>query len=251
MKTFRIIPKIDIKDKSVIKGVNFEGMRKVGIASDFAKNYFFAGADELVINDVNASFFSRNTAIDLLKFSCKNIFIPVTLQGGFRCLDDIKIALRNGADKVSINTGAVLDKKLIFKASMKFGNQAIVVSIDVKKMSKTKWEVLIEKGRERTGIDVIEWIKYAQKSGAGEIHLNSIDQDGTENGFDIDLIKRVNNICKIPLIVGGGLGSLNHLKEISQINFIDGLSISSCLHYKKIKIREIKKTLIKNFRVRI
>ncbi len=251
MKTFRIIPKIDIKDKSVIKGVNFEGMRKVGIASDFAKNYFFAGADELVINDVNASFFSRNTAIDLLKFSCKNIFIPVTLQGGFRSLDDIKIALRNGADKVSINTGAVLDKKLIFKASMKFGNQAIVVSIDVKKMSKTKWEVLIEKGRERTGIDVIEWIKYAQKSGAGEIHLNSIDQDGTENGFDIDLIKRVNNICKIPLIVGGGLGSLNHLKEISQINFIDGLSISSCLHYKKIKIREIKKTLIKNFRVRI
>ncbi len=251
MQRFRIIPKIDIKDTSVIKGVNFEGMRKVGIASELAKKYYLEGADEIVLNDVNASFFGRNTAIDLLKLSCDNIFIPVTLQGGFRNLEDIKIALRNGADKVSINTGAVVDKKLISKASKKFGNQAIVVSVDVKKMSNTKWEVLVEKGRERTGIDIIDWIKFIQKSGAGEVHLNSIDMDGTENGLDIDLIKCVNKICKIPLIIGGGLGNLNHLKKIYKIKFIDGLSVSSALHYKRLKIKQIKKTLIKNFSIRI
>lgn len=251
MNSFRIIPKLDIKDSSVIKGINFEGMRKVGNASELAKKYFLEGADELVINDVNASLFGRNTAIDLLRSSCKEIFIPVTLQGGFRKLDDIKVAMRNGADKVSINTGAVYDKKFISKASKIFGNQAIVVSVDAKKMSNTKWEVLVDKGRERTGMDVVDWIKFIQKSGAGEIHLNSIDMDGTEKGFDINLINKVNKICKIPLIIGGGLGTLKHLEEISQIQFVDGLSISSCLHYKKLKINQIKKSLKNKLSIRI
>ena len=215
--SFRIIAKIDIKNTSVIKGINFEGMRKVGDAKKFALNYFQKRIDELVINDVNASLFSRNTHTNFLKSSCEKIFIPVTLQGGFRTIDNIRDALRSGADKVSINTGAVYDKKLVANASKIFGNQAIVVSVDSKRVAKNKWEVFVDKGRERTGLNVVEWIKFIQKSGTGEIHLNSIDKDGTEEGFDISLINKVNKICKVPLVIGGGMGSLKHLDPIIKL----------------------------------
>lgn len=242
---FRIIAKLDIKDISIIKGINFEGMRKIGEAKKFAKYYFKENIDELIINDVNASLFSRNTALNFLKSSCEKIFIPITLQGGFRSLKNISDAIRNGADKVSINTGAVKNKNLIPEASKKYGNQAIVVSIDAKKVGKKKWEVYVDKGRERTGLDVCRWINYVQKSGAGEIHLNSIDKDGTETGFDIDLVKTVSKICKIPIIIGGGLGKLIHLNPILKIKSINGISISSALHYKKLQILEIKKYIKK------
>jgi len=250
VKSFRIISKLDIKDSSIIKGINFEGMRKIGDASTLAKKYFLQGSDELIINDVNASLFSRNTVINFLRASCKEIFIPVTLQGGFRDIENIKIAMRNGADKVSINTGAVLDKKLISKASEKFGNQAIVVTVDVKKVSSNKWEVFVDKGREKTGLNALEWIKFLQKSGAGEIHVNSIDMDGTKRGFDINLIKKINKICKLPVIVGGGLGELKHLNEIVKIKSLDGISVSSVLHYDDLTINKIKKHIKRYLSVR-
>ena len=174
--SFRIIAKIDIKNTSVIKGINFEGMRKVGDAKKFALNYFQKRIDELVINDVNASLFSRNTHTNFLKSSCEKIFIPVTLQGGFRTIDNIRDALEAGLTSIRC-TGAVYDKKLVANASKIFGNQAIVVSVDSKE-AKNKWEVFVDKGRERTGLNVVEWIKFIQKSGTGEIHLNSIDKDG-------------------------------------------------------------------------
>lgn len=249
--SFRIIAKIDIKNTSVIKGINFEGMRKVGDAKKFALNYFQKRIDELVINDVNASLFSRNTHTNFLKSSCEKIFIPVTLQGGFRTIDNIRDALRSGADKVSINTGAVYDKNLVANASKIFGNQAIVVSVDSKRVAKNKWEVFVDKGRERTGLNVVEWIKFIQKSGTGEIHLNSIDKDGTEEGFDISLINKVNKICKVPLIIGGGMGSLKHLDPIIKLKNIDGLCMSSALHYRKLKISNVKNYLkeYKNIRI--
>tara|TARA_B100000029_G_scaffold486631_1_gene541197 strand:- start:308 stop:1066 length:759 start_codon:yes stop_codon:yes gene_type:complete len=249
--SFRIIAKLDIKDSSIIKSINFEGMRKIGEAKKFARFYFKENIDELIINDVNASLFGRGTALNFLKSSCEKIFIPVTLQGGFRSLKNISNAIRNGADKVSINTGAVQNKKLISEASKKYGNQAIVVSIDAKKISKTKWEVYVDKGREKTGINVFNWIEFVQKSGAGEIHLNSIDRDGTESGFDVNLINLVSKICKIPIIVGGGFGDLKHLDPIIKLKCIDGISMSSVIHYKRLKILEIKNYIKKKKTIRI
>ena len=245
-KTFRVIAKIDVKSSSVIKGINFEGMRKIGNAKFFAKKYFRAGADELIINDVNASLFGRSTALDLLKSCCKNIFIPVTLAGGLKNIDDVKKALESGADKVAINTAAVKNKSVIKDVAQMFGSQALIISINAKKISLNKWEVFIDKGREETGLDVIKWAKFVEKSGAGEIHINSIDNDGTFNGFDYDLIKQISKIVKIPLVVGGGLGSIEHIDRLLKTKNIEGVSISSALHYKKLTINNIKHQIKKN-----
>ena len=250
-KTFRVIAKIDVKSSSVIKGINFEGMRKIGNAKFFAKKYFRAGADELIINDVNASLFGRSTALDLLKSCCKNIFIPVTLAGGLKNINDVKKALESGADKVAINTAAVKNKSVIKDVAQMFGSQALIISINAKKISLNKWEVFIDKGREETGLDVIKWAKFVEKSGAGEIHINSIDNDGTFNGFDYDLIKQISKIVKIPLVVGGGLGSIEHIDRLLKTKNIEGVSISSALHYKKLTINNIKHQIKKNnFNVR-
>tara|TARA_X000000950_G_scaffold172545_1_gene210125 strand:+ start:4251 stop:5012 length:762 start_codon:yes stop_codon:yes gene_type:complete len=245
-KTFRVIAKIDVKSSSVIKGINFEGMRKIGNAKFFAKKYFRAGADELIINDVNASLFGRSTALDLLKSCCKNIFIPVTLAGGLKNINDVKKALESGADKVAINTAAVKNKSVIKDVAQMFGSQALIISINAKKISLNKWEVFIDKGREETGLDVIKWAKFVEKSGAGEIHINSIDNDGTFNGFDYDLIKQISKIVKIPLVVGGGLGSIEHIDRLLKTKNIEGVSISSALHYKKLTINNIKHQIKKN-----
>lgn len=245
-KTFRVIAKIDVKSSSVIKGINFEGMRKIGNAKFFAKKYFRAGADELIINDVNASLFGRSTALDLLKSCCKNIFIPVTLAGGLKNINDVKKALESGADKVAINTAAVKNKSVIKDVAQMFGSQALIISINAKKISLNKWEVFIDKGREETGLDVIKWAKFVEKSGAGEIHINSIDNDGTFNGFDYDLIKQISKIVKIPLVVGGGLGSIEHIDRLLETKNIEGVSISSALHYKKLTINNIKHQIKKN-----
>ena len=239
-KTFRVIAKIDVKSSSVIKGINFEGMRKIGNAKFFAKKYFRAGADELIINDVNASLFGRSTALDLLKSCCKNIFIPVTLAGGLKNINDVKKALESGADKVAINTAAVKNKSVIKDVAQMFGSQALIISINAKKISLNKWEVFIDKGREETGLDVIKWAKFVEKSGAGEIHINSIDNDGTFNGFDYDLIRKVSKIVKLPLVIGGGLGSIEHIDKLLKIENIEGVSVSSALHYKKLSIKNIK-----------
>ena len=245
-KTFRVIAKIDVKSSFVIKGVNFEGMRKIGNAKFFAKKYFKAGADELIINDVNASLFGRSTALNLLKSCCKDIFIPVTLAGGLKNINDVTKALESGADKVAINSAAVKNKSIIKDVAQMFGSQALIISINSKKISYNKWEVFIDKGREETGLDVLKWAKFAEKSGAGEIHINSIDNDGTFNGFDYDLVKKLSKIIKLPLVIGGGLGNIEHIDKLLRIENIEGVSASSALHYKKLTIYHIKKQIKKN-----
>jgi cyclase len=245
-KTFRVIAKIDVKSSFVIKGVNFEGMRKIGKAKFFAKKYFKAGVDELIINDVNASLFGRSTSLNLLKSCCKDIFIPVTLAGGLKNIDDVAKALQSGADKVAINSAAVKNKSIIKNIAQMFGSQALIISINAKKISFNKWEVFIDKGREETGLDVFKWAKFAEKSGAGEIHINSIDNDGTFNGFDYSLVKKLSKVIKLPLVVGGGLGSLEHIDRLLRIENIEGVSISSALHYNKLKINHIKQQIKKN-----
>ena len=203
-KTFRVIAKIDVKSSFVIKGVNFEGMRKIGNAKFFAKKYFKAGADELIINDVNASLFGRSTALNLLKSCCKDIFIPVTLAGGLKNINDVTRALESGADKVAINSAAVKNKSIIKDVAQMFGSQALIISINAKKISYNKWEVFIDKGREETGLDVLKWAKFAERSGAGEIHINSIDNDGTFNGFDCDLVKKLSSLEGVQIVLVKG-----------------------------------------------
>jgi cyclase len=249
-KSFRVIARIDLKSSFLIKGINFEGMRKLGNANQFSKKYFQQGADEILINDVNASLFGRSTAINFLRKCCKEIFIPVILAGGLNNIESVYQALRNGADKVAINTAAVKNKKLIKSIVEKFGSQALIISINAKKITKNKWEVFIDKGRERTNINVFDWAKYVEKSGAGEILINSIDKDGTLNGFDYDLIDKLSKFIKLPLICGGGLGHLDHLKKLLKIKNIGGLVSASALHYEKLDIKKIKK-FIKNHKVEI
>ena len=233
----------------VIKGINFEGMRK--LECTFCQKVLRAGADELIINDVNASLFGRSTALNLLKSCCKDIFIPVTLAGGLKNINDVTKALESGADKVAINSAAVKNKSIIKDVAQMFGSQALIISINAKKISQNKWEVFIDKGREETGLDVIKWAKFVEKSGAGEIHINSIDNDGTFNGFDYALIRKVSKIVKLPLVIGGGLGSIEHIDKLLKIENIEGVSVSSALHYKKLSIKNIKHQIKKNnFNVR-
>ena len=251
-KSFRVIAKIDVKSSFLIKGINFEGMRKIGNAKKFAKNYFNEGVDELIINDVNASLFGRSTALSLLKSCCRDIFIPVTLAGGIKNIYDVKNALNNGADKVAINTAAVKNKNIISEIAKTFGSQALIIEINAKKTSKNKWEVFIDKGRERTGKNVLEWAKYIEKAGAGELHINSIDKDGTFEGFDYELIRLITKNIKLPIVVGGGLGEIDHIKKLLKIKNIEGVTSSAALHYKKLSIKKIKEIIKKeNFNVRI
>ena len=245
-KKFRIIPKLDVKSSYIIKGVNFEGMRKIGSAKKFAKKYYLDGADELIINDVNASLFGRSTALNFLKSCCKDIFIPVTLAGGLKSVEDVKKAMDSGADKVAINTAAVKNKSIISKIVKIFGSQALIISINAKKVSDNKWQVYIDKGREKTGIDAIKWAKIAENEGAGEIHINSIDQEGTLSGFDYELIRAISKKITIPLIAGGGLGKSEDIKKLTKIKDIDGISTSAALHYNYLKIKQIKNQLIKD-----
>ena len=244
-KKFRIIPKLDVKSSFIIKGVNFEGMRKIGSAKKFAKKYYLDGADELIVNDVNASLFGRSTALNFLKSCCKDIFIPVTLAGGLKSVEDVKKAMDSGADKVAINTAVVKNKSLISKIVKIFGSQALIVSINAKRISDKKWQVYIDKGREKTGLDALKWAQTAENLGAGEIHLNSIDGEGTLNGFDYNLIKSLSKKIKVPIIAGGGLGNLDHLTKLAKIKGIDGISASAALHYNHLKIDEIKTFLAK------
>ena len=250
-RSLRIIARIDVKSDRLIKSINFDGMRDLGDANKFSQKYFKNGADELLIIDSVASLFGRNTAINFLKESTKKIFIPVTLGGGINELDQINHLLNNGADKIAINTGAVKNKRLLRKIAEKFGSQCLVVSITAKKLKKNKWEVYIDKGRETTKLDLLDWVKFCEKNGAGELLVTSIDQEGTELGFDYELSTIVSKIAKIPVIAGGGCGKLQHLDKVFSCSKVNAVSIASPLHYNRLSIQSIKKFLLsKNYDLR-
>ncbi len=251
-KSLRIIARIDIKSNRLIKSIQFDGMRDLGDASKFAQKYFKNSADELLIIDSVASLFGRITAISFLNEITKKIFIPVTLGGGINKLDQVDNILKNGADKIAINTGAVKDKKLLKKIAEKFGSQCLVSSITAKKIKTNKWEVYIDKGRESTKIDLLDWVKFCEKSGAGEILITSIDQEGTELGFDYELSAIVSKVSKIPVIAGGGCGKLEHLDKVFSYSKVNAVSIASPLHYNRLNIKEIKQFLVnKKYNLRL
>jgi imidazole glycerol-phosphate synthase subunit HisF len=241
----RIIARLDIKNENVIKGIHLEGLRVVGEPNALALNYYKYGIDEIIYMDVVASLYGRNNIFEIVKKAAKDIFVPLTVGGGIRTIDDINEALHSGADKVAINTEAVKNPSFIEKASRLFGSQCIVLSIEAIK-NNSSWEVLTDNGREKTGIDVIDWVKEAEKMGAGEILLTSVDSEGTQKGFDINLINEVNKNIDLPLIVAGGAGNIDHIIDIKNKTKIDAVCCASIFHYNIYSPNELKILLERN-----
>ncbi|MCM8765798.1 MAG: imidazole glycerol phosphate synthase subunit HisF [Candidatus Omnitrophica bacterium] len=236
----RIIPCLDVKDGRVVKGINFINLRDAGDPVEQAKIYNREGADELVFLDITASFEKRSPLIEVIKHTAEQVFIPLTVGGGIRNLEDIRLLLSSGADKVSINTSAVKNPRLIKLAAKEFGSQCIVVAIDAKRNSKLGWEVYINGGRTPTGLDAIAWAKKVFALGAGEILLTSMDRDGTKLGYDLELTKRIVKAVKIPVIASGGAGNLRHLYEAFKIAKVDAVLAASIFHYGEYFISQAK-----------
>ena len=245
MKKIRIIPRLDIKGPHVVKGIHCEGLRVVGNPKELAYRYYKEGADELLCIDIVASLYQRNFDFDLLKSLAEGIFIPLTVGGGIRSINDINNALRAGADKVAINTFAIKNPEFLNEAAKKFGAQCIVLSIEAKKYDDGAWEAYTDGGREKTGIDAIQWAKRAVKLGVGEIILTSIDHDGTRSGYDIDLISALSSFSPVPLIVHGGADNPKSFLDVLKKYKPEGLAAASIFHYKDFSIKDVKKYLLK------
>ena len=252
MKNIRIIPRLDIKGPNLVKGIHLEGLRVLGPPEYFAEYYYEQGADELVYQDTVASLYGRNSLTQITTKTAKNIFIPLTVGGGVRTLNDIQKLLHAGADKISINTAAVLDRDLIRQSATKFGSSTIVIAVDAKKQSNGDWNVFTHGGREKTELSVIEYCKEAEKLGAGEILLTSMDKDGTKNGFDNDLLNKVTSQIGIPVIASGGVGNLEHLYDGIVIGGASAVLAASIFHFGEYRISDAKRYLAdKNIPVRI
>ena len=241
----RVIARLDIKNENVIKGINFEGLRVVGNPNKLAKKYYLDGADELIYSDCVASLYGRNNLASFVKDAVKDIFIPITVAGGIRSEKDADVLMNNGWDKLAINTELFKNEVAGSSLIKKYGSQSILLSIQAKKISKTSWEAYINFGRDKTNIDVMEWIKKMTKYNFGELLLTSIDADGVSGGFDVELYEQASKITGIPIIACGGFGKLNHIQELKKYAEIEAISISKALHYEKFNIREIKEFIKK------
>ena len=246
MNKIRIIARLDVKNEYVIKGIHLEGLRKLGNPNEMAKKYYQEGVDEIVFMDAVAAYYDRNSLSHIIEKACQDVFVPITVGGGIRTIDDIQNALNAGADKVAINTRAVQDPTFIERASKVFGSQCVVSSIVAKKISDKKWEVYVDNGREPTGLDVIEWAHKVEKLGAGEIMLTSIDMEGTKKGFDIALNDAVSTAVSIPVISSGGAGNDQDVVDLLGSTNVDAVAVASLLHYEISTLNDLKTTLINN-----
>lgn len=244
MLTKRIIPCLDVNMGRVVKGVNFVNLRDVGNPVEIAEYYNEQGADELVFLDITATYEGRGTMLEVVKRTAEKVFIPLTVGGGIRSVDDFRDILRAGADKISINSSAVKDKFLISRAADRFGSQCVVVAVDGRmRKDGTGWNVVVHGGRIDTGLDVLEWVKEVQSLGAGEILLTSMDADGTKAGFDIELTQAVSQAVNIPVIASGGCGKLEHFSEVFEKTGADAALAASLFHYKELTIDQVKNYL--------
>ncbi|MDI3546862.1 MAG: imidazole glycerol-phosphate synthase subunit HisF [Halanaerobiales bacterium] len=243
MLTKRIIPCLDVKDGRVVKGINFVNLRDEGDPVELARFYDRAGADELVFLDITASHEERDIMLEIVKETAANVFIPFTIGGGIRTIDDMRAILMAGADKVSINSAAVKSPELISAGARRFGSQCMVVAIDARKKAEGEWEVFIHGGRKPTGLDVVNWAKRVEELGAGEILLTSMDADGTKAGYDIELLLAVSGAVNIPVIASGGAGKPEHLKEALLEGKADAVLAASIFHEKQYTVREVKEYL--------
>jgi len=230
----RVIPRLEIKGPNVVKGIQMEGLRVLGSPKEFAENYYLSGADELLYVDVVASLYQRNSLLQTIEQTAMHIAIPLTVAGGIRSIADIRAALLVGADKVALNTAAIKRPEFISEAANRFGSSTIVVSIEAKRQSSGKYEAYTDAGRERTGIDALNWAQQAASLGAGEILLTSIDREGTGNGFDLELTEAVTQSVSIPVITCGGAGRPEHVRDVILNAHADAVAISSILHYSTI-----------------
>jgi cyclase len=215
--SIRLIPRLDIKGPNLIKGIHLEGLRIIGDPQVYARRYYEEGADELLYMDIVASLYGRNSLTDIIRRAVQDVFVPMTVGGGIRSVDDVKALLRVGADKIAINTAAVKRPELLREVSQRFGSQCMVLSIEAKRVSEGRWEAYTDNGRERTGLDVVQWAMQAVELGAGEILLTSVDQEGTRKGFDLSLIQAVSTSVPVPVIASGGMGTVDHLVEAVKV----------------------------------
>lgn len=246
MHTMRIIPCLDVNNGRVVKGVNFVNLTDAGDPVEIAAAYDTAGADELVFLDITASSDGRNTVVDMVRRVAEKVFIPFTVGGGIRTVDDFRAILREGADKVSVNSAAIKRPELIKDAAEIFGSQCVVVAIDAKRREPFDgWNIYLNGGRVDTGIDAVEWAKKAESLGAGEILLTSMDCDGTKNGYDIELTRQISEAVSIPVIASGGAGKLEHFKDAVTEGKADAVLAASLFHFKELEIKEVKEYLQK------
>lgn len=242
-QTTRVIPRLDIKGPNVVKGVRLEGLRVVGDPQELAARYYAGGADELLYMDIVASLYGRNSLLEIIERAARSIFIPLTVGGGLRTLEDIGKALRAGADKVAVNTAAIKNPQFIAEAARKFGSQCIVVSIEAQRTAPGRWEALTDNGRERTGVDAVAWAHRATELGAGEILLTSVDQEGTQKGYDMELIAGLARSLPVPLIACGGAGSPEDAAAAAADADADAVAMAAILHRGQNTIGQIKDSL--------
>ena len=243
MFTKRIIPCLDCKDGRVVKGTNFVDLKEAGDPVEVAAMYDKSGADELVFLDITASSDGRNTTVDLVRKVAEKVFIPFTVGGGIRTVDDFKVLLREGADKISINSAAIMDPTLISRAADKFGSQCVVVAIDAKRQEDGHWSIYKNGGRVDMNIDAVEWAVKAEQLGAGEILLTSMDCDGVKNGYDLELTKAVSDAVSIPVIASGGAGKMEHFYDALTEGGADAALAASLFHFREMEIVDLKKYL--------
>jgi len=241
MAGIRLIARLDVKGPNLIKGVNLEGLRVIGDPRQYALKYYEQGADEFIYMDCVASLYGRNNLAEIVRHTSEDAFIPMTVGGGIRSVSDVETLLRVGADKVAVNTAAVARPELITEIATRFGSQCMVASIEAKNTRPGEWEAYTDNGREKTGLDVVEWAKRCEELGAGEILLTSIDREGTRKGFEIDLIAAVSTTVSIPVIASGGMGNVQHLVDAVKTGKADAVAMADILHYNRMTIQEIRK----------
>lgn len=240
MRRTRLIARLDIKGPNLIKGVHLEGLRVIGSPNDHALRYYEQGADELVYVDIVASLYGRNNLADILEKAARDVFVPMTVGGGIRSVDDATRLLRAGADKVAVNTAAVQNSVLISDIAKRFGSQCMVLSIEAKQIGVDRWEAYTDNGRGRTGLDVIEWVKRGVALGAGEILLTSVDREGTKKGFDTRLVRAVTDVVSVPVIASGGMGEPAHVADAVRQGGADAVAMADILHYRRATIEDIR-----------
>jgi len=252
VKSVRLIPRLDVKAPNLIKAVHLEGLRKIGDPNVYAKKYYESGADEILYMDAVASLYGRNSLLDIIERSTRDVFVPITVGGGIRTVTDVADALKAGADKVAINTAAVRRPELISEAAVAFGSQCIVLSIEAKQVGVNRWEAYTDGGREHSGLDVVEWANRGVALGAGEILVTSIDREGTRRGFDIQLTGAIARAVKVPVIASGGMGTPAHLVEVIREGGADAVAMADILHFNRMTLSDIRASLREeNIRVRV
>ncbi len=240
MANIRLIARLDIKGPNLIKGVHLEGLRVVGDPQAFAERYYLEGIDELIYMDIVASLYGRNNLTDIVRRTAEKIFVPLTVGGAVRSVDDVRDLLRAGADKIAINTAATRRPELVSDIARRFGSQCVVLSIEAKRLGPGRWEAYVDNGREKTGMDAVDWARRGEQLGAGEILLTSVDREGTRKGMDCELVRAVTDAVRIPVIASGGAGSPEDVVKVLADGHADAVAMADMLHYKRHALSAIR-----------